>query len=177
MSGSAGHCPPPRVNSVSGWEPRSVHGCGFASFWKRGSLRNGSNIGSSRSNAGVSGGFAAKGASYGIESSFSNAEIDRSTSPMRAATRARISSGLGPVSASFSIGHHLYRALGQSQRSIVVTKSHICKCEISHQNNIFRLFFEERFQLGASLTPTFARSVVITTTSCAQANQKRSSPA
>jgi hypothetical protein len=33
------------------------------SFWKRGSLRSGSNIGSSRSNAGVSGGFAARGAS------------------------------------------------------------------------------------------------------------------
>jgi len=40
------------------------------SFWKRGSLRSESNIGSSRSNAGVSGGFAARGASYGIESSF-----------------------------------------------------------------------------------------------------------
>jgi hypothetical protein len=31
-----------------------------ASFWKRGSLRNGSNIGSSWSNEGVSGGFAAR---------------------------------------------------------------------------------------------------------------------
>jgi hypothetical protein len=33
------------------------------SFWKRGSFRSGSNIGSNRSNAGVSGGFAASGAS------------------------------------------------------------------------------------------------------------------
>src|SRR5205085_4583575 len=76
-----------------------------ASFWKRGSLRNDSNIGSSRSNAAVIGGFAAKGASYGIESSFSNVEMERSESPTRAATRARISSGLGPSSASFWIGN------------------------------------------------------------------------
>src|SRR5439155_1354359 len=83
------------------------------SFWKRGSLRSGSNIGSSRSNAGVSGGFAARGASYGIESSFSNVEMERSESPMRAATRARMSSGLGPVSASLSIGN---RAIARSAR-------------------------------------------------------------
>jgi hypothetical protein len=75
------------------------------SFWKRGSLRSGSNIGSSRSNAGVSGGFAANGASYGIESSLVKVEMERSGSPMRAATRARISSGLGPVSASLSMGN------------------------------------------------------------------------
>src|SRR5213595_4325530 len=67
------------------------------SFWKRGSFRNGSNIGSSRSKAGVSGGFAARGASYGIESSLVKVEIARSGSPMRAATRARMSSGLGPI--------------------------------------------------------------------------------
>src|SRR5207249_2255906 len=71
------------------------------SFWKRGSLRSESNIGSSRSNAGVSGGFAARGASYGIESSFSRVEMERSRScGIRAATRARTSSGRGPVSAS-----------------------------------------------------------------------------
>src|SRR5438093_13720113 len=79
------------------------------SFPKRGSLRSGSNIGSSRSNAGVSGGFAANGASYGIESSFSNVEMERSGSPIRAATLARISSGLGPVSASLSIGNNAIR--------------------------------------------------------------------
>src|SRR6266700_5419347 len=84
---------------------RTYFGRGEAtSFWKRGSLRSGSNIGSSRSNAGVSGGFAARGASYGIESSLVKVEMERSCSPMRAATRARMSSGLGPVSASLSIG-------------------------------------------------------------------------
>src|SRR6266508_1877432 len=75
------------------------------SFWKRGSLRSESNIRSSRSNAGVRGGFAASGPSYGIESSFSKVEMARSRScGMRAATRARMSSGLGPVSASFATG-------------------------------------------------------------------------
>jgi hypothetical protein len=44
-------------------------------------------------------------ASYGIERSFSNAEMARSGSPTRAAMRARMSSGLGPVSASLQIGN------------------------------------------------------------------------
>src|SRR5438132_13886433 len=60
------------------------------SFWKRGSFRSGSNIGSSRSSAGVSGMPAASAPAYGIESSFCKAMIARSGSPMRAATRARI---------------------------------------------------------------------------------------
>ena len=57
--------------------------------------------------------------------------------------------------------HHGDCALGQSHCSGVIAKSHICKREISYQNKIFRLFFEERFQLSASLIPTFARTVVI----------------
>src|SRR5262249_17892692 len=72
------------------------------SFWKRGFFRSGSNIGSSRSNAGVRGGFAARGASYGIESSFSKVEIERSGGPALAVTRASISIDLGPVRAAFS---------------------------------------------------------------------------
>src|SRR5678815_4483415 len=43
-----------------------------ASFWKRGSFRSGSNIGSSRSNAGVSGIFNVQAPAPGIESTFSN---------------------------------------------------------------------------------------------------------
>ena len=52
----------------------------------------------------MSGTVGAGGASYGIESSFCNAAIARSGSPICAATRARISIGAGPSSASFSIG-------------------------------------------------------------------------
>src|SRR5258708_6070696 len=59
------------------------------SFRKRGSFRSGSNIGSSRSSAGVSGMFPATPA-YGIESSFCKAAMARSRSPVHAATRARI---------------------------------------------------------------------------------------
>src|SRR5437773_10239290 len=40
------------------------------SFWKRGSFRSGSNIGSSRSSAGVSGRPEASSPAYGIESTF-----------------------------------------------------------------------------------------------------------
>src|SRR5437667_10923643 len=55
---------------------RETYFCAEAaiSFWKRGSLRSGSNIGAIRSNAGVSGGFAANGPSYGIESSLVKVE-------------------------------------------------------------------------------------------------------
>ena len=69
-----------------------------ASFWKRGSARSGSNIGSSRSSAGVSGTPIAP--LYGIESSLSKAAIARSRSPKRAATRAKISIATGPSTAS-----------------------------------------------------------------------------
>src|SRR5437588_8827617 len=83
----------------------AVFGAGdSASFWKRGSFRSGSNIGSSRSSAGVSGTFEASGASYGVESSFCKAATARSGSPVWAAARARISIGAGPDTASFSIG-------------------------------------------------------------------------
>src|SRR6266513_4983102 len=60
------------------------------SFSKRGSFRSGSNIGSSRSSAGVSGTFEASAPWHGIESSLCKAPMPRAGSPMRAATRARI---------------------------------------------------------------------------------------
>jgi hypothetical protein len=41
-----------------------------ASFWKRGSFRSESNIGSSRSSAGVSGTFSGNAPAYGVESGF-----------------------------------------------------------------------------------------------------------
>ncbi len=44
---------------------------------------------------------------------------------------------------------------GQSQRGGFVTKAHIGQREISNQAIIFRLFFEERFQFAARLSPTF----------------------
>ena len=66
-----------------------VHGC-FSpqSFWKRGSLRNGSNIGSRQKLAGVK--------PDGIESSFCKAAMARSGSPDRAAMRAKVQIGPGP---------------------------------------------------------------------------------
>ncbi len=77
-------------------------GASDASCWKRGSFRSGSNIGSSRSSAGVSGVVIAP--LYGIESSFCKAAMARSASPARAVTRAKISRRFGPSIASFSIG-------------------------------------------------------------------------
>ena len=61
------------------------------SFWKRGSFRSGSNIGSSRSSAGVSGTVNPNTPADGIESSFCKAATARSGSPICADTRARIS--------------------------------------------------------------------------------------
>src|SRR5213596_2952087 len=91
-----------------------VHFAGSSqSFWNRGSFRSGSNIGSSRSSAGVSG-PAGKAPPYGSESSFCKAAMARSGSPICAATRARISIGVGPVTASFSIG---FTAMPRSDRA------------------------------------------------------------
>jgi hypothetical protein len=59
-----------------------VHGCFSShSFWKRGSFRSGSNIGSSRRSAGVSGVVSTP--LYGVESSFCKAAMARSASPIR----------------------------------------------------------------------------------------------
>src|SRR5205085_6693562 len=100
---------------------RSRHGCLYSfgvdeptSFWKRGSFRSGSNIGSSRSSAGVSGIIVLSEPAYGIESSFCKAAMARSGSPICAATRARISSDQGPVKRSFSIG---FAAMARSDRA------------------------------------------------------------
>src|SRR5213592_2052478 len=55
------------------WGPAVYFGVGEAtSFWKRGSFRSGSNIGSSRRSAGVSSTFTSA-PSYGIDSSFCKA--------------------------------------------------------------------------------------------------------
>src|SRR5882724_11694369 len=90
------------------------------SFWKRGSFRSGSNIGSNRSSARVSGTLLANGPAYGMTSNFCKAAIARSGSPMRAATRARISSETGPRIASFSIG---FAAIPRSDRANVLALS------------------------------------------------------
>src|SRR5437867_150906 len=87
-----------------GKEVTRVHfGFSSQSFWKRGSFRSGSNMGSSRSSAGVSGTFSASAPWAGIESSFCKAAIARSGSPICAATRAKNSIGRVPATASFSI--------------------------------------------------------------------------
>jgi len=46
----------------------------WQSFWKRGSFRSGSNMGSSRSSAGVSGTFSASGPLPGVEPAFPGAD-------------------------------------------------------------------------------------------------------
>src|SRR4029077_19170696 len=55
-------------------------------------------------------------------------------------------------------GHGPFR---QSQRGGFVTKARIGQREISNEVIIFRLFFEERFQFGARLSPTFLRTSMI----------------
>jgi hypothetical protein len=91
QNGAAGSCPLTYYSYFAVGEATS--------FWKRGSFRNGSNIGSSRSSAGVSTAFAAIPPSYGIDSSCCKAAIARSDSRSCAATRARFSSIPGPVHA------------------------------------------------------------------------------
>src|SRR5204862_2149180 len=51
--------------------------------------------------------------------------------------------------------------LRQSQRGGFVTETHIDEREISNEVIIFRLFFEERFQFAARLSPTFLGSGMV----------------
>ena len=86
----------------------------------------------------------------------------RSGSPICAATRARTSIGSGPVIASFSIGIAAIALLDQSECGGLVTKTHIGQREITNELIIFRLFFEERFQFAARLSPTFLGGGMVT---------------
>ena len=147
----------PPQSSVN--EPRREHnyfGAGEAtSFWKRGSFRSGSNIGSSRSSAGVSGTLLANGPLYGIESNFCKAAIARSGSPI---VRRNPCEDLDWDRTSYRVLLNWirgYGALRQRQRAGLVAKTHHGQREISNENIIFRLFFEERFQFAARLAPTF----------------------
>ena len=58
----------------------------------------------------------------------------RSGSPICAATRARISIGLGPSSASFSIGFAAIALLDERERGSLVTKTHIGQREIANED-------------------------------------------
>ena len=57
--------------------------------------------------------------------------------------------------ASFSIGITAMARSDKSECGGFVTKTHIDQREISNEDIIFRLFFEERFQFAARLSPTF----------------------
>ena len=62
---------------------------------------------------------------------------------------------MGPCIASFSSRIRGHGPLRQSQCSGFVAKAHTGQREISNQEIIFRLFFEERFQFAARLPPAF----------------------
>ena len=146
------------------------------SFWKRGSFRSGSNIGSSRSRAGVSGTPEASAASYGIESSFCKAAMARSGSPIRAATRARISIELGPTKPSLSIG---LTAMARSARANAATLSP--RLILVSARSPIRLKFSGCSLRRGSKSLWACRQLSWAAawspaTSCAQPNQNRSSP-
>src|SRR4029077_3243227 len=148
----------------------AAFGAAAASFWKRGSFRSGSNIGSSRSSAGVS------GVSPGIESSFCIAAMERSGSPVCAATRASASSAAGPNTASFSIGT-VAIALSVSLNAAALSPRHafvrarstmrprFSGCSLRKGSSSLRAC--RQLSWAAGWSPA---------TSCAQPNQKRSSP-
>ena len=86
----------------------------------------------------------------------------RSGSPIRAATRARISIGPGTIQRVFLDRIRGYRPLStRCEGSSFVTKAHIGQREIPNEAIIFRLFFEKRFQFAARLSPTFLSGGVI----------------
>jgi len=103
---------------------------GGAGLW-----RSDQNIGFRRSKAGVSGGFAATGACTGIESSFPAWRWSGRLA-MRAATLARISSGLGPVIARHCRSETCDRGSAKVQCSSVIHQDPCCKREVSQTNKI-----------------------------------------
>ena len=148
-----------------------------ASFWKRGSFRSGSNIGSSRSSAGVSVRFPVTSALLdGIDSSFCKAAMARSGSPICAATRrgSRSHQDRPP---------HLSRSgpwpwpARLEQGGGFVTKTHIGQREIANERNRFSgcSLRKDSSSLRACRQLSWA-AACSPATSCAQPNQKRSSP-
>ena len=68
-----------------------------------------------------------------------------------------------PSRGSFSIGFGGHGPFRQSQRGGFVAETHIGQREIVQSAaRIFRLFFEERFQFAARLSPTFLRGSMVT---------------
>jgi hypothetical protein len=120
------------------------------SFSKRGSFRSGSNIGSSRSSAGVSGMYLSSAPVPGTESTCCKAAMARSGSPVCAATRARVSDRSGTGYHVFLNRQHGYPPFRQSQSCRFVAKAHIGQREISNEIIIFRLLLQEGFQFGGA---------------------------
>ena len=118
---------------------------------------------------------AARAPAYGIESSFCKAAMARSGSPICAATRARISIGSGP-SPRLSRSESRPWPARQSERGGFVTKTHIGQREISNQT----IFSGCSLRKGSSSLRACRQlswaAAWSPATSCAQPNQKRSSP-
>ena len=103
----------------------------------------------------MSGTSAASAPAYGIESSFCKAAMARSGSPMLRRHPGEDLDRNGTIHRVFLDRIHGHRPLRQSECGGLVTEAHIGQREISNEAIIFRLFFEERFQFAARLSPTF----------------------
>ena len=68
-------------------------------------------------------------------------------------------------------------SFSQSQRGGFVTKTHIAQREIPHQLIILWLFFEERFQFAARLSPSFLGRIFAGDGSCQSSKRTRRSVA
>ena len=132
-----------------------VHGCfSSQSFWKRTSFRSGSNMGSSRSSAGVSGTFGAVGPRMVSKAVFLRRRPPGRARPS-ARPRARGSRSEWDQLSRPSRSDSRRWPFQHSQRGGLVTQTHIGQSEIANEAIIVRLFFEERFQFAARLSPTF----------------------
>ena len=98
---------------------------------------------------------------YGIESSFCKAAMARSGSPSLRRHPGQDLDRNGTVQRVFLDRNHGHGPFGQSQCSRFVTEAHIGQREISNQDIIFRLFFKERFQFAARLSPAFLRGSMV----------------
>ena len=86
----------------------------------------------------------------------------RSGSPVPAATRARDLDPSATLQRVLLDRAQRHTPFGQSQCGGFVTETHIDQREIANQDIIFRLFFEERFQFAARLSPSFLGGGMVT---------------
>ena len=133
-------------------------------------------MGSSRRSAGVSGGYSASARKHGIESSFCKAGMARSASPIRVATRERISIGCVPYNASLSIGTRVIPFSTRAKAAVLSPSAMLISARSSISRTLSGCSLKKDSSSLRACRQVFWAAAWSPAASCAQPNQKHSSP-